>query len=115
MFVRIAFDGVARVHEHCRVRLEDQAPPAGSRVWVGPTAFARGQGITPEMLGPEEARRLTAGIPVASIGPVTVERAKALGIITSVMPTEYTIPALVQALVEYFKRSDQHSAFDGQP
>jgi uroporphyrinogen III methyltransferase / synthase len=68
-----------------------------------------------EMLGPEEARRLTAGIPVASIGPVTAERAKALGIMTSVRPTEYTIPALVQALVEYFKRSDQHSAFDGQP
>jgi uroporphyrinogen III methyltransferase/synthase len=68
-----------------------------------------------EMLGPEEARQLTAGIPVASIGPITAEKAKALGIKTAVMPAEYTIPALVQALVEYFKRSDQHSAFSGQP
>jgi uroporphyrinogen III methyltransferase/synthase len=67
-----------------------------------------------EMLGPEEARQLTAGIPVASIGPITAEKAKALGIRTAVMPAEYTIPALVQALVEYFKRSDQHSAFSGQ-
>jgi uroporphyrinogen III methyltransferase/synthase len=68
-----------------------------------------------EMLGPEEARQLTAGIPVASIGPITAEKAKTLGIKTAVMPAEYTIPALVQALVEYFKRSDQHSAFSGQP
>ena len=68
-----------------------------------------------EMLGPEEARQLTAGIPVASIGPITAEKAKALGIKTAVMPAEYTIPALVRALVEYFKRSDQHSAFSGQP
>ena len=66
-----------------------------------------------EMLGREEARELIAGIPVASIGPITAEKAKALGIETAVMPAEYTIPALVQALVEYFKRSDQHSAFSG--
>jgi uroporphyrinogen III methyltransferase/synthase len=68
-----------------------------------------------EILGPEEARELTAGIPVASIGPVTAEKAKALGIETAVMPDEYTIPALVQALVEYFKRSDRQSNFSGQP
>jgi uroporphyrinogen III methyltransferase/synthase len=68
-----------------------------------------------EMLGPEEARQLTSGIPVASIGPITAGKARALGIKTAVMPVEYTIPALVQALVEYFKKSDQHSAFGGQP
>jgi uroporphyrinogen III methyltransferase/synthase len=68
-----------------------------------------------EMLGPKEAQDLTAGIPVASIGPITAEKAKALGIETTVMPAEYTIPSLVQALVEYFKRGDPHSAFSGQP
>jgi uroporphyrinogen III methyltransferase/synthase len=68
-----------------------------------------------EMLGPEEVRELTSGIPVASIGPITAEKAKALGIETAVMPADYTIPALVQALVEYFKSSDQRSAFSGQP
>jgi len=67
-----------------------------------------------EMLGLEEARELTAGIPVASIGPITAEKAKDLGIETAVMPAEYTIPALVQALAEYFKGSIQHSAFSGQ-
>ena len=67
-----------------------------------------------EMLGLEEARELTAGIPVASIGPITAEKAKALGIETAVMPAEYTIPALVQALVEFFQRRDRHSALSGQ-
>ncbi len=57
-----------------------------------------------EMLGPEEARKLTAGIPVASIGPITAEKAKSLGIETTIMPADYTIPALVQALAEYFKK-----------
>jgi uroporphyrinogen-III synthase len=58
-----------------------------------------------EMLGPEDARRLTAGIPVASIGPITAEKARSLGIETTVMPADYTIPALVQALAEYFKKT----------
>ncbi|NWF56155.1 MAG: uroporphyrinogen-III C-methyltransferase [Syntrophaceae bacterium] len=68
-----------------------------------------------EMLGPEEARELTAGIPVASIGPITADKAGALGIQTAVMPAEYTIPALVQALVEYFQRSEGRSAFADPP
>jgi uroporphyrinogen III methyltransferase/synthase len=61
-----------------------------------------------EMLGKEEARELTAGIPVASIGPITAEKAKALGIETAVMPSEYTIPALVQALAEHFQKNIQY-------
>jgi uroporphyrinogen III methyltransferase/synthase len=67
------------------------------------------------MLGPAEARELTSGIPVASIGPITADKAKILGIETAVMPAEYTIPSLVQALVEYFKRSDRQSAFSDRP
>ena len=56
-----------------------------------------------EMVGLNEAQELTAGIPVASIGPITAEKAKDLGIETTVMAKEYTIPALVEALAEYFK------------
>jgi uroporphyrinogen III methyltransferase / synthase len=52
---------------------------------------------------------------VASIGPITAEKAKSLGIETAVMPQEYTIPALVNALAEHFQKkqsaiSDQQSA-----
>lgn len=67
-----------------------------------------------EMVGQEVARDLTVGIPVASIGPITAEKAKSLGIETTVMPEEYTIPALVQALADYFKGSGQRSAISDQ-
>ena len=39
---------------------------------------------------------------VASIGPVTAEAAQQLNITTNVMPKRYTIPDLVDALVEHF-------------
>jgi len=50
----------------------------------------------------EEVSELTAGIPIASIGPITAATAKSLGLETTIMPQEYTIPALVDALVAYF-------------
>jgi hypothetical protein len=37
-----------------RVLPEDQAPAQGSRVFIGPTAFARNQGFAADKLGPEE-------------------------------------------------------------
>jgi len=55
-----------------------------------------------EMIGKSEARELTSGTVVACIGPVTAEKARSLGIETSLVPQEYTIPALVQTLVEHF-------------
>jgi uroporphyrinogen-III synthase len=39
---------------------------------------------------------------VAAIGPVTAEAAQQLGINVAVVPSKYTIPDLVDALVEYF-------------
>ncbi len=56
-----------------------------------------------EMLGRKEAAELTAGLVVASIGPITAEKAKDLGIETTVIPQEYTIPGLVEVLADYFK------------
>jgi uroporphyrinogen III methyltransferase/synthase len=54
------------------------------------------------MLGEEQAADLLRSTTVASIGPVTAEAAQQLGIETSVMPRRYTIPDLVDALVEHF-------------
>jgi uroporphyrinogen III methyltransferase/synthase len=56
------------------------------------------------MLGPEQAIDLLRSTVVASIGPVTAEAAQQLDIRTSVMPARYTIPDLVDALVEHFAR-----------
>jgi uroporphyrinogen III methyltransferase / synthase len=54
------------------------------------------------MLGREQAADLLHSTVVASIGPVTAEAAQQLGIETTVMPERYTIPDLVDALVEHF-------------
>jgi uroporphyrinogen-III synthase len=41
---------------------------------------------------------------VASIGPVTAVAASQFNIKTTIMPAAYTIPALVDAIVEYFQK-----------
>ena len=41
---------------------------------------------------------------VASIGPVTAEAAAQYGIQTAIVPAQYTVPALVNAIVEYVER-----------
>ena len=50
-----------------------------------------------------QAADLLGGTVVASIGPVTAEAARQLGITTTVQPQRYTIPDLVDALVEHFR------------
>ena len=55
-----------------------------------------------EILGRDQAVDLLRTTVVASIGPVTAEAAQQLDITTSVMPERYTIPDLVEALVEHF-------------
>lgn len=55
-----------------------------------------------EVLGRDQAADLLRTVVVASIGPVTAEAAHQLGIVTTVMPPRYTIPDLVDALVEHF-------------
>ncbi|MEN3338331.1 MAG: uroporphyrinogen methyltransferase / synthase [Acidobacteriota bacterium] len=57
-----------------------------------------------DVIGREQAADLLRTVVVASIGPVTAEAALQLGIVTSVMPARYTIPDLVDALVEHFTR-----------
>jgi uroporphyrinogen III methyltransferase/synthase len=54
------------------------------------------------LLGEEQAADLLNTIVVAAIGPVTAEAAQQLGIHVGVVPKKYTIPDLVDALVEHF-------------
>jgi uroporphyrinogen III methyltransferase/synthase len=60
-----------------------------------------------EMIGRDQAADLLRSTVVASIGPVTAEAAQQLDIATTVMPARYTIPDLVDALVEHFDRVPQ--------
>jgi uroporphyrinogen III methyltransferase/synthase len=44
------------------------------------------------------------GVKVAVIGPITAETVRSYGVEPHITPQEYTIPALVEAIVEYFQR-----------
>jgi uroporphyrinogen-III synthase len=49
-------------------------------------------------------------VTVASIGPITAATAAEYGMVTDVMPSEYTIPALARSLADYFQRVPRGSA-----
>jgi uroporphyrinogen III methyltransferase/synthase len=57
-----------------------------------------------KLVGAEPAADLLSSTIVASIGPVTAEAAAQWKIPTTIMPNEYTIPALVAAIVHYYER-----------
>jgi uroporphyrinogen III methyltransferase / synthase len=57
------------------------------------------------MLGAEPAADLLRSTVVASIGPVTAEAAAQSNIHTTVIPTSFTVPALVDAIVDYFQKN----------
>ncbi len=50
----------------------------------------------------EEILELIDGVKIASIGPVTAETLKSSGIKTDIMPEKYTIPDLVEAIINYY-------------
>ncbi|MFI5339619.1 MAG: uroporphyrinogen-III C-methyltransferase, partial [Candidatus Methylomirabilales bacterium] len=51
----------------------------------------------------DETRELLKGVVVASIGPITAETASRYGIVSHIMPENYTVPALADALVRHFQ------------
>jgi uroporphyrinogen III methyltransferase/synthase len=57
-----------------------------------------------KMVGAEPAADLLRTTLVASIGPVTAEAAAQCHIETTILPPHYTIPALVDAIVDHFAR-----------
>src|SRR5438132_867265 len=62
-----------------------------------------------QVLGAEPAADLLRTTVVASIGPVTAEAATQCHIQTTLMPSEYTIPALVEAIADYFEKQKQEA------
>ena len=53
-------------------------------------------------VGPEPAADLLADVVVASIGPVTADAARRVGIATAIVPSTYTVPALAEAIAAHF-------------
>jgi uroporphyrinogen III methyltransferase/synthase len=59
------------------------------------------------VLGAEPAADLLQTIVVASIGPVTADAAAQFHIQSTIVPSSYTIPALVDSIVEYFQKKSE--------
>ena len=55
------------------------------------------------LFDPEEFASLTAGVPVAAIGPITAETAKDLDMRVDLVAEEFTIPGLCDAVLKYFQ------------
>ena len=54
------------------------------------------------MLGSNDLDRILAGVKVACIGDITAATAERHGLQCDIMPTEFTIPALANAIASYF-------------
>lgn len=59
------------------------------------------------MLAPGEAKARLGGVAVACIGPITADTARELGLETRIMPSEYTIPALAHAIIDYYSKTNE--------
>ena len=57
-----------------------------------------------QVIGVEASADLLRDVVVASIGPVTAEAAAQYNIRTTVMPAQYTIPGLVDAIADHFDK-----------
>lgn len=66
-----------------------------------------------KILGPGPAVDLLRTTLVASIGPITAEAGEQLGIETTIMPTTYTIPALVDAIADHFSGPEDRGSTTG--
>jgi len=60
-----------------------------------------------ELLKKEDLQNLLRGITIACIGPITARTAKNWKMRVQIQPKEYTIPALTQAITQYFARKQK--------
>ncbi len=56
-----------------------------------------------EIMAPTSLPQVLAGTTVAAIGPITSKTAESVGLKVSVQPDRYTTPALIDAIVKYFR------------
>ena len=59
--------------------------------------------------GLEQATVLLRSVAVTAIGPITAKTAEEMGMTVSIMPKENTIPAMVEAMVQYAGRGEEAS------
>ena len=103
---------VVEVPAYCTVAVREGAPvlrralESGSVDVVTFTSSSTVRHLV-AMFGPREAAALLRATAVACIGPVTAATAAELGLATRIIPAEYTIPALVRAIIEYYSKKSE--------
>lgn len=60
-----------------------------------------------QAVGQDNLKTVLNGTIIASIGPITADTVKSFGLNTDIMPDAYTIPGLVEAVVEYFDQGKE--------
>jgi uroporphyrinogen III methyltransferase/synthase len=60
-----------------------------------------------ELLKKEDLQKLLSGVVIACIGPITARAAKGWRMRVQIQPKEYTIPALTQAIAQYFSKKSK--------
>jgi uroporphyrinogen III methyltransferase/synthase len=58
-----------------------------------------------EVLAIEDPKALLEGARIACIGPITAETAEHAGLKVDIMPDQYTVPALVESILQYYSVS----------
>jgi uroporphyrinogen III methyltransferase/synthase len=60
-----------------------------------------------DLLKKEDAKKILRDVAVACIGPITARTVERLGMEVQIQPQEYTIPALTQAIIDYFAEKQE--------
>jgi uroporphyrinogen III methyltransferase/synthase len=95
---------VTRRVEEAAARLRDVV--ASGRVDVVTLTSSSTARHFAELFSEDERRVWLAAVVIASIGPITAATAAEYGLESRIVPSEYTIPALVRAIEAYFSRPD---------
>jgi uroporphyrinogen III methyltransferase/synthase len=97
---------VAPVYRTVRPVPDEAAITAFREKRVDMVTFTASSTVTNFMAFFEEGgREVLEGVKTASIGPITSEKARSFGLAVDVEPGEYTIPALADAIVEFYRKS----------
>jgi len=65
------------------------------------------------MFARDEILPVLDGVAIACIGPITADTAQKQGLTVSIMPADYTIPALASAVLDHFAQQPRRSSFRG--
>ena len=107
----LLFGGTSDLLSSVALNFSAEAGPA--RTTAAPNANAANMVlfmVFAELYGAEAAADLLHTTAVAAIGPVTAEAAAQLGISTSIIPSQYSIPALAAEIVKYFEGAGAKAA-----